>query len=561
MMPHASLASRRMPGGRLVLLVCMVWVSAAGPSSLQAQTGGAAWTLPDRVVDIRRPRVAAAPDGGFALVYEGFVRHEPFDEWQIVVERFDAAGRTRGAALYFEPEDACAYGDLWNEDYQTHAEPLYGPDGTLFVAMTHAGLRDLFNGFVQGAETALGVVSPEGQIVDLAPDYERCLQYKPRFSGLSTEYQPRLALAADDVVLAQEGRFELQGQNEPEVANSALHVILGGVDAARTLPTEAPIAQAIVHDDPLSRVATHEDPDVAAAGSRLVTVWQECPYEFVVENFDVVTRRHSCSIQARSAVVTDGVLQPGEAVPVSAAPEGTFSLSPSVAMNAAGGSVVAWADTRTGSQGDVFVQRFGAQGEARGGNVQASTGEGQLYTRPEIAMRPDGAFAVVWTDSTETGLRAMARRYDAAGQPQGAPFRLGTTPQSAQPHVAATADDYLFTWLGRTDAAADVTLHAQQSSSRVDAASGPPRVALSLSVFPNPSTAAVTVTYTLPHGGPAAVTIHDLLGRIVAQAKQQVQPRGRHAWRLGVEALPAGVYLVRLETPRASVTQRLVVVR
>ena len=79
-------------------------------------------------------------------------------------------------------------------------------------------------------------------------------------------------------------------------------------------------------------------------------------------------------------------------------------------MDAAGNSVVAWGDTRTSPDGEVYAQRFDANGQPIGGNFQVSTGQGEVYDRPEIAMLPDGRFMVAWFDRpSRMCLRATQR--------------------------------------------------------------------------------------------------------------------------------------------------------
>ncbi len=93
-------------------------------------------------------------------------------------------------------------------------------------------------------------------------------------------------------------------------------------------------------------------------------------------------------------------------------------------------------------------------------------------------------------------------------------------------------------------------------------AGGPARVALG-APYPNPSAGNVTVPLVLGAAAEARVVVFDVLGRRVATLADGLMEAGRYALTLEAAALPAGVYLVRLETQQGGVaqTQRLTVLR
>ncbi|MEL6770608.1 MAG: T9SS type A sorting domain-containing protein [Bacteroidota bacterium] len=510
---------------------------------------------------VGRPQVAVAPDGSYAIAYEAFVQAQPLDEWRVRVQRFAADGRSLGAPITFEPEDVCLGTDVWNSDFLAHVELEYGPDGTLYVAMLHGGLRDLFNGFQQGSETVLGVIAPDGRVVDLNPANDRCVQYKPTFDGLSEEANPRIALTERDILLVQDGRFTLGGGGEPEVDNSVMHVVVDGVVAPFSQQSITTVPEVMMHPgDPFSRQEVHTSPDVAAADRNVQLVWQRCPYQFVVQNQQVVAQLQSCRVAGRRATVANGTASlVGSEVILSDAPAGTFSIAPSIAGNVSGQRVVVWADTRTGTQGDVFAQRLDASGQPVGGNVRVSDGSGQIYARPEVAVRPNGAFAVAWTDTASTGLGAFVRRYDQTGQPLGPPERLGSA-ETGLPAIAAWRDDYLIAWLSRASNGT-VTLFSSVDGQPVDAETdeGVP-APLELAAYPNPTPGRATLTFGLAEAAPVRLAVYDLLGRAVRRLDGP-RAAGTHALSLDLSRLPAGVYVVRLEIGGRIETQRLTVTR
>ena len=84
---------------------------------------------------------------------------------------------------------------------------------------------------------------------------------------------------------------------------------------------------------------------------------------------------------------------------------------------------------------------------------------------------------------------------------------------------------------------------------------------LTLDAYPNPVASSATLRFTLPEAGDIALRVYDLLGRVVAEVASGTHEAGAHTATFDASALPSGVYLVRLQTPRGAVTQRLTHVR
>ncbi|MEL7168301.1 MAG: T9SS type A sorting domain-containing protein, partial [Bacteroidota bacterium] len=84
-----------------------------------------------------------------------------------------------------------------------------------------------------------------------------------------------------------------------------------------------------------------------------------------------------------------------------------------------------------------------------------------------------------------------------------------------------------------------------------------PRGAVLGAPYPNPSRGHVTLPLSLTEAGPVRITLHDLLGRTVAVLLDETRAAGFHTLEARLDDLPAGLYLVKLET-QASNTHRLV---
>ncbi|UCH78123.1 MAG: T9SS type A sorting domain-containing protein [Candidatus Coatesbacteria bacterium] len=80
-------------------------------------------------------------------------------------------------------------------------------------------------------------------------------------------------------------------------------------------------------------------------------------------------------------------------------------------------------------------------------------------------------------------------------------------------------------------------------------------------VAPNPARTAAKLTLGLPSSAAVKVVLYDLAGRKVTTVTEGPRAEGEHVVELDVSGLPAGVYVLRLETEGHAAARRLAVVR
>ncbi|MEO0557072.1 MAG: T9SS type A sorting domain-containing protein [Bacteroidota bacterium] len=90
---------------------------------------------------------------------------------------------------------------------------------------------------------------------------------------------------------------------------------------------------------------------------------------------------------------------------------------------------------------------------------------------------------------------------------------------------------------------------------------GQPDDAFSLTAFPNPTTGAASVRFTLDAPTPVRLTVYDALGREVARLAEGTRRAGEHTESLDTSSLPSGLYRIRLAAGGHVVTQTLSVIR
>ncbi|TDG24339.1 hypothetical protein E2C05_26090 [Paracraurococcus ruber] len=126
---------------------------------------------------------------------------------------------------------------------------------------------------------------------------------------------------------------------------------------------------------------------------------------------------------------------------------------PAVAGLAGGGFVVAWSSAGQDGNGDgIYLQRYGADGAALGGEVHASTTTLGDQTTPSVAALAGGGFVVTWASSRQEDFTAgiYGQRYDAGGAAVGGEFHVNTYTKSDQvdPSVTALSDGGFFVGWG-----------------------------------------------------------------------------------------------------------------
>jgi hypothetical protein len=130
----------------------------------------------------------------------------------------------------------------------------------------------------------------------------------------------------------------------------------------------------------------------------------------------------------------------------------SFQQRPKVAMNASGAFVVVWQSYgQDGYWDGIFGRRYNAAGTAQGIEFRANTYTTRAQANPAVAMDTAGNFVIVWNSYLQDGSYAgiFGQRYNAAGAPQGAEFRVNTYTTGDQygPSVAMDADgDFVVVW-------------------------------------------------------------------------------------------------------------------
>ena len=112
---------------------------------------------------------------------------------------------------------------------------------------------------------------------------------------------------------------------------------------------------------------------------------------------------------------------------------------PEVAMAPNGDFVIVWESLKQdGDSSGVYARRFWADGSAKGPEFKVNTHVVSSQCTPDVALAPDGRFTVTWYSSHQGTAEGeiYAQRYNADGTPDGGEFRVNTETKRLQLHPA-----------------------------------------------------------------------------------------------------------------------------
>jgi hypothetical protein len=130
-----------------------------------------------------------------------------------------------------------------------------------------------------------------------------------------------------------------------------------------------------------------------------------------------------------------------------------YQDQPALCCAADGSFVVTWADD--GQDGDdegIFGRRFSSSGAAQGSEFQVNTYTTGSQEDPSLCCAGDGAFVVVWESEFQDGnfYGITGRRFSSSGAAQGNEFQVNsyTVDQQDDPDICCDAAGFVVTWSG-----------------------------------------------------------------------------------------------------------------
>jgi hypothetical protein len=236
-----------------------------------------------------------------------------------------------------------------------------------------------------------------------------------------------------------------------------------------------------------------------------------------------------------------------------------------------GGVIVAWSDERSGSDGDIYVQRMDASGNPLWGTTGTPIAVGpDAQVEPVVVPDAVGGTFLAYVDYGAEG-DLFAQHVDSTGTTLWNPPVPVCTAAGDRGYEAATSDGsggFIVAWRdGRGGAERIYAQHVSASGGVVAALAAAPTTLRLAAPFPNPTRGAMFEKFELPKPERVSAGIFDVAGRLVCRlAQDEPLGAGPHEMRWdGLdrknEKVAAGVYLFELSAGEERGVERELVIR
>ena len=249
--------------------------------------------------------------------------------------------------------------------------------------------------------------------------------------------------------------------------------------------------------------------------------------------------------------------------------EGYDQINPRIVSDGVGGAIIVWQDYITGTTSDVYAQRVAAAGAvqwtATGVIICTAAGD---QTDPRIVTDGNSGAFITWDDHRDTANYDIYAQRIAADATinwpaTGYPICAADSNQTNSAMAGAGNLGAVIAWQDHRNGNWDIyTQGLDTAGTGIEIGSPPIRSTLYLSpAFPNPSAAAVRLSYSLPKSGEVELAVYDAVGQKVATLAAGVMSAGRHGVSWDGASVAAGVYFYRLSFEGKTRTNRMAVVR
>lgn len=353
-------------------------------------------------------KVAATKDGGFVVVWRS--QDQDGDAYGVYAQRFNAAGAKLGSEFRVNTTTA---GEQW------HPDVTVLDDGS-FVVMWHSGAADSnddYNVFGQRYDADGNAIGGEFQV---------------NIEGTGDQAYPTVSsLPNGGLVVA----WQSPGQDGSGWGIYARTYVFAPDDSSAS-----PMKELTPEFQVNTYISSHQDrPSIATlADGTYVVAWQSTGQD-----------GSGAGVFAQHYTADGTKLGDEEQVNTSTAND---QASASVAAVEGGGYVIAWTRVNSsGSNREVYAQRYDASGTAIGGEFRLNTYTSDYQQGVSLIGLDGGGFVAAWHSRGQDGSNwgNYAQIYDAAGAAVGTEFRLNTRTSNEQnsPKMAALdGGGFVATW-------------------------------------------------------------------------------------------------------------------
>jgi hypothetical protein len=403
----------------VAFVLTMPWAAAAQPIPAGGEFRVNTYTTQDQ----RYPAVAIDGQGQFVVVWQSYGQDGSVNG--VFGQRYDAAGAPQG------------------DEFQL-TTGLFSQGGPAVARAPAGGFVVVWQSFPQDGSD-YGIF---GQRYDAA-GLPLGAEFQINTYTTTTQSNPAVAVDAS-------GRFVVVWQSDGQ-DGSGNGVFGQRYDAAGTAQGgEFPVNTFTPTEQRAPAVAM-------AAGGQFVVVWQSF-FQDALLSWGVFGQRYDAGGAPQGAEFRVNLYSTNN------------QYAPAVAMDATGNFVVVWQSFgQDGGNYGIFGQRYDQAGVPQGGEFQVNSYTTGIQGTPAVTVDAAGNFVVVWASDAQDGdgRGIFGQRYDAAGVPRGAEFRVNTYTTNGQRGPVVAMDgvgNFVVVWESQTQDGSDYGVFGQRFGGLVPAA-------------------------------------------------------------------------------------------
>jgi predicted lipoprotein with Yx(FWY)xxD motif len=248
---------------------------------------------------------------------------------------------------------------------------------------------------------------------------------------------------------------------------------------------------------------------------------------------------------------------------------GYDQINTKIVEDGVGGAIMVWQDYVTGTTADVYAQRVASAGAvlwtATGVIICTAAGD-QIY--PQIVSDGNSGAFVTWEDYRSVSTSDIYAQRIAADAsiywPATGYLICGADSLQSGPAMISDGNQgAIVAWQDHRNSSWDIYAQGfDTSGTGTEGGSTPTGSQLILHpAYPNPSTAMVGFSFSLPGSGAVELAVYDITGRMVATVISGEMLAGTHQASWNGASAAAGVYFCRLSFDGMTQTSQVVVLR
>lgn len=247
--------------------------------------------------------------------------------------------------------------------------------------------------------------------------------------------------------------------------------------------------------------------------------------------------------------------------------------NPQIKNSSPGKAIIAWQDSRSGSNSDIYAQLLSSGGSSLWTNngVAVCTEPGNQNNPQVIASGESGEAIIAWEDfRSGTNSDLYAQRISSSGEVQwtnnGVTVSIATGSQRYPQITGDGSAGGIITWQDTRNGIYDIYAQLVNSDGQLGIFTNIEDRAKALGFallqnYPNPFTQNTNLSWKTLAYGQVVLKVYDFMGKEIRTLVNENQSSGQHQVPFNTESLPVGMYFCQLSVNGIIETKKMVLCR